>query len=109
MNLGFVVESTPGRYMTHTYFWYGGHPGIHSAWVHHPNDLRELFSRTNNFETWDEHPQKIYPAIFDGQETVITGDPVPFDKFLASLEPAEPRAGARRLRSGRGQRSPIGG
>ena len=88
MRQGFVVESTPGRYMTHTYFWYGGHPGIHRAWVHHPEDLRALFSRTTNLETGDERPQKVYPAMFDGTQTVITGKPVRFDTFLARLEPA---------------------
>jgi hypothetical protein len=89
MRLGFVVESTPGRYLTHTYFWYGGHPGIHSAWVHHPEDLRALFfSRTTNCETWDERPQNVYPAMFDGRRTVVTGKAVRFDAFLASLEPA---------------------
>jgi hypothetical protein len=82
-----VVESAPQRYMTHTYFWHGGHPGIHCAWVHPPEALRELFfSRTTNLETWDEYPQRVYPAIFDGRQTVVTGDPVPFDTFLASLE-----------------------
>jgi len=89
MTRGFVVESTPGKYMSHTYFWYGGHPGIHCARVHREEDLRALFfSRTTNLDTWDERPQTVYPAMFDGRETVITGDPMPFDTFLASLEPA---------------------
>jgi hypothetical protein len=89
MTRGFVVESTAGKYMTHTYFWYGGHPGIHSAWVHRPEALQALFfSRTTNLETWDERPQRVYPAMFDGGQTVVTADPVPFETFLASLEPA---------------------
>ena len=86
MTRGFVVEASPGRYMTHTYFWYRGHPGIHAAWVHQPEALKALFfSRTTNLATWDEVPQRVFPAMFDGRQTIVTGDPMPFDTFLASL------------------------
>jgi hypothetical protein len=75
--MGFVVEGSPGQYLTHSKLW-ANYDGPERAWVHMRADILDFFREAHG---WETVPQQLHPASYSNGKVTITGEPVPFSTF----------------------------